>query len=283
MHKQLISAKQLYAQLTNKNLVILDASMPPVGGAKAPARGWPDTVIPHARRFDIAKVFSDLTSQLPHTMPNEEYFTQQVRKLGINQHSQIVVYDDIGIFSSPRPWWMFKAMGHKNIAVLDGGLPAWLAAGLPTTSAVTLEQPQGNFVAHFNKNYFCKAKDVLHAITTANATVLDARSASRFTGQEKDPRVGVRSGHMPNALNLHYQSLLRNGVMLNKDQLKQYFIEIGATKEPFIMSCGSGVTACILALAATIIGYTKIQVYDGSWSEWGADVNLPVSPYTIKN
>ncbi len=278
MYSQLISAKQLYAQLTNENLVILDASMPPVGGAKAPDRGWPDTIIPQARRFDISKDFSDLTSKLPHTMPTEAYFTQQAQKLAINKSSQIVVYDNIGIFSSARAWWMFKAMGHHNVAVLDGGLPAWLAAGLPTSSAITLNQAQGDFVGHFNKNYFCAADNVLHAITTASATVLDARSASRFTGQEKDPRVGVRSGHMPNAINLHYQSLQNNGVMLSKAKLKQRFIEVGANNDPFIMSCGSGVTACILALAATIIGYKKIQVYDGSWSEWGADFNLPVSP-----
>lgn len=278
MYSQLISAQQLYTLLDNENLVILDASMPPVGGAKTPDQGWPDTIIPQARRFDISKDFSDLNSKLPHTMPTEAYFTQQAQKLAINKSSQIVVYDNIGIFSSARAWWMFKAMGHHNVAVLDGGLPAWLAAGLPTSSAMTLDLPQGDFVGHFNKNYFCDSNAVLHALTTASATVLDARSASRFSGREKDPRVGVRSGHMPNAVNLHYQSLQNNGVMLSKAKLKQRFIEIGATKEPFIMSCGSGVTACILALAATIIGYKKIQVYDGSWSEWGADFNLPVSP-----
>ncbi len=278
MYTQLISVKQLYAQLNNDNLIILDASMPAVGGAKAAKQGWPHTVIPSARRFDIAKAFSDLTSHLPHTMPNEHYFTQQAQKLGINSNTQIVVYDDIGIFSSARPWWMFKAMGHKNIAVLDGGLPAWLAADLPTSSAITVNYSLGNFVGHFNNNYFCDANEVLHAITTASATVLDARSASRFSGQEQDPRQGVRSGHMPKALNLHYQSLQKDGIMLSKKELKQRFIDVGATKEPFIMSCGSGVTACILALSAEIIGYNQIKVYDGSWSEWGANSNFPISP-----
>ena len=278
MDNQLISATQLHSQLEHKNLIILDVSMPPVGGAKIPTQGWPRSTIPNARRFDIAKDFSDLNSGLPHTMPNAQYFTQQAQKLGINKDSQLVVYDDIGIFSSARSWWMFKAMGHTNIAILNGGLPAWITAGFPTTSAITLEHPQGNFIGDFNKNYFCNAEEVLHAITTASATVLDARSASRFSGQEQDPRTGVRSGHIPKALNLHYQSLQKKGFMLDQNELKQQFTAIGATKEPFIMSCGSGVTACILALAAEIIGYKKIKVYDGSWSEWGANSSFPISP-----
>ncbi len=278
MYQQLISVEHLAQIINDPNLIILDASIPPIAGMLTPSHSWPDFIIKSTRRFDLNKQFSDLTSALPHTMATEQQFTEQAQKLGINKSSQIVVYDHFGIFSSARAWWMFKAMGHKNIAVLNGGLPAWIAAGLTVErTGDSQKNILGDFVGCYSSRYFCDSKKVLSALLQKDAQVLDARSSTRFLGQEKEPRAGVRSGHMPNAVNLHYKTLQHDGFLVNTQQLRQYFNEAGISSAPLIMSCGSGVTACILALAADILGYQNIQVYDGSWSEWGASNHLPIA------
>jgi thiosulfate/3-mercaptopyruvate sulfurtransferase len=277
MYTQLITSAQLSAIIDLPELIVLDASIPPIADMLAPAHSWPETIIPAARRFDLNKQFSDLSNSLPHTMLSVAQFTEQAQQLGIKQNSQIVVYDHFGIFSSARAWWMFKAMGHKNVAVLNGGLPLWLKENLAVVSAdETQHHALGDFIGCYNAQYFCDSDKVLAAIMQDKAQVLDARSSSRFLGQEPEPRAGVRSGHMPNAVNLHYKSLQQNGCLVASEQLKLAFAAADITSEQLIMSCGSGVTACILALAADILGYKNIQVYDGSWSEWGADQNLPI-------
>jgi len=283
MYQQLISPEQLSQIITLPELVILDASIPPIIGMSTPLYSWPETIINSTRRFDINNQFSDLHNPLPHTMPTEQQFNAQAQQLGINYNSQIVVYDHFGVFSSARAWWMFKAMGHHNVAVLNGGLPAWLKAGFETVKMV--EKPDyklGDFNGAFDKNYFCDAKQVFLMLKQNSSQVLDARSPTRFLGQEAEPRAGVRSGHMPNAKNLHYKSLQIEGNLVNIEQLQQCFQQVNIENKPLAMSCGSGVTACVLALAADILGYKNIQVYDGSWSEWGADPQLPIETQPIK-
>jgi len=279
--KQLISVEQLQTlishQIDNQELVILDASIPAVGDKKQVLPAWPNVTISNAKRFDLKGDFSDLSSSLSHTMPNEAQFELAAQSLGINKNSQIVIYDDIGVYSAPRAWWMFKAMGFKHVAVLDGGLPAWLEKNkAASVSSISNEIASGNFIAQFDPSYFCDHQLVLAAINTPGIITLDARSANRFSGSVNEPRVGVRSGHIPKSLNLPYAQLFINGKFLSKNELMLILNSIAQVEEQLLFSCGSGVTACILALAADICGYQKLSVYDGSWSEWGSDAALPV-------
>ncbi|MFT5294762.1 MAG: thiosulfate/3-mercaptopyruvate sulfurtransferase [Colwellia sp.] len=260
-----------------KNLIILDASIPAVGQMNQPEKQWPDFSLPNAQRFDLNKNFSDLSNPLPHTMPSSEYFQQQANALGITNDAQIIVYDDQGLFSAARAWYMFKSMGHKNIAILDGGLPEWLKSGFPVSSAKSSPIEIGNFTAKFSKEYFCNSDDIYNQLDSDENIIVDARAGARFKGKVAEPRKGVRRGHIPNSVNLPFSDLLKNGVLLPKNILEKKFKKINIQDKPMIMSCGSGVTACVLALTAEICGYQQMKVYDGSWSEWGANIILPVS------
>lgn len=275
----LVSTHWLARNLHHPEIVLLDASMAMPGDEPITEM---TVQIGNAQFFDINKI-SDQSSPLPHMMPDADQFTQQVQDLGVNTDSIIVVYDDKGIFSSARVWWMFKAMGFEQVGVLDGGLPAWLKAGYEVNRNPDSEfkLPSGNFYATHLEGYFCDRHRVLTALADPSINVLDARSAARFSGDEKDPRIGVRAGHMPGSLNLHYASLFeadgtQAGLMKSKDELSRLFNRLSPHRRALIFSCGSGVTACVLALAATIVGYTELSVYDGSWVEWGALAECPV-------
>ena len=277
----LISAIDLHAILASKDLVVLDASIPPVGNMAAPTYSWPEYRIPNARRFDLNQDFSDLNSNLPHTMPSAIQFEKAAKALGINQQSQIVVYDDLGLFSAARAWYMFRAMGHDNIAVLDGGLPHWLKLKKPIadmTVDINTDKNRvfGDFIAQEQADFFCDWREVEAQIHSQHQLILDARGNRRFQGLDAEPRVGLRSGHMPYAKNLPYNDLLNHGLLRPVDELKQIFNNINTHDQAMIMSCGSGVTACVLALAATLSGRKNVRVYDGSWSEWGSLPNTPI-------
>lgn len=273
----LISCQQLQSILLNDNLIVLDASIPPIGSQPLPKARWPEVIISDARRCDINKTFSDHNAVSPHTMLSPVEFQQVARAIGINNESIIVAYDDLGLFSAARTWWMFKAMGHKNVYVLDGGLPQWIELKLPTERANDeVTYAEGNFQAENQSIMFCDKDSVLAAINNKNVKILDARSAERFNGIVEEPRAGVRKGHIPGSLNLPYGDLFEKGVFKSKDEVLQRLLMHASKDQQLIMSCGSGVTACILALAAELVGFTTISVYDGSWSEWGANHNLPI-------
>jgi thiosulfate/3-mercaptopyruvate sulfurtransferase len=279
--QQLISCIDLHAILGSKDLVVLDASIPPVGNMAKPVNSWPEYSIPNARRFDLNQDFSDLASNLPHTMPSAMHFEKAAKALGINQQSQIVVYDDLGLFSAARAWYMFRAMGHKNIAVLDGGLPYWLKlkkpmAELPTAINNTHQQIIGNFVAKEQVDFFCDWREVQAKTRSQGELILDARANRRFKGLDAEPRAGVRSGHMDHSKNLPYNDLFNQGLLKPARELVEIFNDINVNNQAMIMSCGSGVTACVLALAADIVGRNDVRVYDGSWSEWGSLPNTEV-------
>ena len=268
----LVSVAWLADHLHHPDLLVLDAHMPPPGSTE----NGPVVQIPGARRFDFDGEIKDAANPLPHMMPTPDQFERQVRALGVNQTSLIVVYDRLGIFSAARGWWMFRAMGHAQVAVLDGGLPAWQAAGHAVEAPCPYAGATGDFVAAQQSELFCDADAVQRVLTDGSRPVLDARSAERFAGQAAEPRPGVRSGHMPGALNLPFADLLENGRMKPVAELQAQFAERLVPEAKPVFSCGSGVTACILALGAELAGWQGLTVYDGSWSEWGADLTRPV-------
>lgn len=271
----IVSPEWLIQHLNHTNIVVLDASV------RNPLPEQSHTVdevsIPGARRFDFEREICDTETALPNMMPPPAQFQLQVQQLGINSDTHVVVCDNQGVYSAPRAWWMFKVMGHDKVSVLNGGLPAWQAAGGKVSELSSHPVQIGSFTVKNSGYRMVSAVEVLDNLENAHAVVVDARSAARFSADEPDPRAHVRSGHIPDSRNLHYASVQQNGTMLAPDQLKVIFDELQLqADEPVIFSCGSGVTACILALAAMELGFTQIAVYDGSWSEWGAGNAFPV-------
>ncbi|MBK8619445.1 MAG: sulfurtransferase [Anaerolineales bacterium] len=280
INSPLVSVQWLADNFEAENLVILDASMKPVGAASSADSTEEASCIKGALRFDFDNDIREKNTDLPHMMPSAEFFTDEMQKLGINKDSVIVVYDYVGVYSSPRAWWMFRAMGHAahQVAVLDGGLPAWKKAGLPCeTQAKNAAEKRGNFEAHPQAGLFCDSAQVLEALSDPRFAVMDARSEGRFKGVDPEPRAGLRSGHMPNALNLPFANTVQDGFMLSPAKLDALFSNMVKKDQNLIFSCGSGVTACVTALAAELAGYPRVTVYDGSWSEWGLPGDLPVT------
>ena len=270
----LVTVDWLHQNSDNPNLIILDATMKKVTSKTHDS--VQEKQIPNTRFFDINNTFSDTSSLFPNMMLSPEKFQEQVRILGINSESIIVVYDTIGIYTSPRVWWMFKSMGHHSIAVLDGGFPEWEKVGFLTENKKDFNGKKGDFITNYNQNYFCDYTTVLNSISDENTTIIDARSEDRFDGSKEEPREGLRTGHIPNSINIYYNDLLVDGKMKSKEELVEIFNSKIDKEHKVTFSCGSGITACILALGAEIADYKKNTVYDGSWTEWGSLHELPI-------
>ena len=235
--------------------------------------------IPGAVFFDINEI-ADTDNPLPHMMPSQEKFASRARKLGLGDGNRIVVYDGLGLFSAARVWWMFRAFGHTDIAVLDGGLPNWLAEGRPVTDDETMPRER-HFTSRLNSLLLRDLDQMTANLETKREQVIDARAPGRFDGTEAEPRTGLRGGHIPASRNLHYRRLLdpETGTLADAETLRGLFAETGLDlSRPVTASCGSGVTAAILALGLYLIGYPDTAVYDGSWSEWGSRDNTPIEP-----
>jgi len=271
---RLISVNDISASNLTDYVVLFASMTNPVSGqADDPADGF----IPGAIKFDLDGEGSDHTSSLPHTLPEQAVLSALFGKLGITTDKPVLIYDNSGMFCAPRVWWMLTAMGHKNAAVLNGGLPAWKAAGHDVVSQPA-EPASKEFTGTAGDDWFCNTDKVLTAIEEPSVTIWDARSRPRFEGSAPEPRAGLRSGHMPGAVNVPFTELLDNGTTLKSPAaLKNYFTEHGIDlTKPIICSCGSGVTACVIGLAALEAGAEQVTVYDGSWSEWGGNPSLPV-------
>ena len=271
---RLISVNDISASNLTDYVVLFASMTNPVSGqADDPADGF----IPGAVKFDLDGEGSDHTSSLPHTLPEQAVLSALFGKLGITTDKPVLIYDNSGMFCAPRVWWMLTAMGHSNAAVLNGGLPAWKAAGHDVVSQPA-EPASKEFTGTAGDDWFCNTDKVLTAIEEPSVTIWDARSRPRFEGSAPEPRAGLRSGHMPGAVNVPFTELLDNGTTLKSPAaLKAYFTEHGIDlTKPIICSCGSGVTACVIGLAALEAGAEQVTVYDGSWSEWGGNSSLPV-------
>jgi len=264
----LVSTQWLEVRLAGDDLVALDCSwhMPSTG--RSARDEYLHTHIPGARFLDVDSV-ADRSNPAPHMLPSADDFAAAMEKLGIGRDDRIVVYDNSPLRTAPRGWFMLRHFGARHVALLDGGLAKWLAEGRATQAG---EPPPraASFPTEERDNVVAKA-DVL------GQPIIDARGQARFEGTEPDPRPGVAAGHIPGALNLPYAALYNaDGTFRSPDELRTLFADAGADPQaPFVATCGSGVTANSLIFAAHLLGNGRARLYDGSWSEWGADPGTP--------
>jgi len=272
----LVSTQWLADHLKAPDVRIIDASWHlPTEGRDAKAE-YRQAHIPGAVFFDIDEI-CDTESPLPHMLPHPVKFSSRMRKLGLGDGSRFVVYDTTGLFSAPRVWWMLRAMGHEDVVVLDGGLPKWIAEGRPVED-LPLPPRERHFTVRYHSALVRTLDEVQKALAKGEQ-VLDARPADRFEGKAPEPRPGVRSGHIPGSKNLPWKTLLdADGALLSAPDLAKRFEAAGIdTHKPVITSCGSGVSAAVLALALARLGAVRTPVYDGSWAEWGSRDDLPMA------
>jgi len=275
--KTLVATDWLASHMRDPDLRILDASMYMPGSDRDAKAEYAQGHIPGARFFDIDDI-SDSRSDLPHMAPPIEKFMSRLRAMGVGDGHQVVVYDGAGLFSAARVWWLFKLMGQNDVAVLDGGLPKWVAEGRELEDMPPIIRDRHMPVrrqAHLVKD----VTQVSAASKLRDQEIIDARSPGRFRGEEPEPRPGMRGGHIPGSKNVHYSSLLNaDQTMKSPEETRAIFEAAGVDlSKPAITTCGSGVTAAILSLAMARMGKDDHSLYDGSWSEWGMFPTVPVA------
>lgn len=273
----LVSTEWLAASLTAPDIRVVDASwyLPDAGrDAKAEYR---EAHIPGAVFFDIEDI-SDHESNLPHMLPSPEKFSSRVRRLGLGDGTRIVFYDGGPMYGAARAWWMFRTMGHQDVVVLDGGLSKWRAEGRALEDLPPMPRER-HFTARVNGLLVRDRHQILANLDSGREQVVDARSAARFAGAAPEPRPGLRAGHIPGSRNLPWDRLLRtDGTLRAPAEIEALFAEAGITAgRPVVTTCGSGMSAALLLFALARIGRRDVALYDGSWSEWGADPALPVA------
>ena len=276
MSDPIVSAAWLAARLGSDDVQVVDATLPLVGQPGDGRDSYEGGHIPGAVFFDINAI-ADLTTDLPHMLPSPEAFARAAGALGLRREATLVVYDAHGIYSAPRVWWTLRVMGFPKVVVLDGGLRAWVAEGRPVETQAP-SPPATRPIAAFHAELVRDLPTVSETLKTGAAQVVDARSVGRFRGEAPEPRTTLRSGHMPGALNLPFdQVVAADGTLKNAENLRAAFEAAGVDlTRPIVTTCGSGVTASVLALALARLGRADVAVYDGSWTEWAGRTDTPI-------
>jgi thiosulfate/3-mercaptopyruvate sulfurtransferase len=263
-----VTTEWLAEHLRDPNLVVLDGSWHMPNSPRNAQAEYLSGHIPGAVFFDIDGI-SDTSTPLPHMLPTPRDFARMIGALGISQDMTIVIYDELGLFSAPRVWWTFKTFGATDVRILAGGGPKWRAERRPTEEGMVARQKR-EFVTNFDANAVVDFQTVRARSQDGAAQIADARPAPRFHAEVPEPRAGLRSGHIPNSFNVPVGLLTEDGQLKSKAQLEQLFSDRSIDlNRPIITSCGSGITAAVLALALNVTGAKDVAVYDGSWSEWG--------------
>ena len=273
----LVSTEWLAERLSAPDIRIVDGSWYLPAMKRDPKAEFAAAHIPGAVYFDIDEI-ADTSSPLPHMLPKPETFASRVKKLGLGDGNRIVVYDGLGLFSAARVWWMFRVFGHEDVSVLDGGFRKWKAEGRPTESGPPAPRER-HFTARVNSLLVRDVDDVKRNIASGREQVVDARSPGRFHAREPEPRQGLRGGHIPGSKNLPFGEMTdpATGTLLPAEAIEGKFRAAGIDPEkPIVASCGSGVSACALALGLHLIGARQVAVYDGSWTEWGGRPDTPI-------
>jgi thiosulfate/3-mercaptopyruvate sulfurtransferase len=274
----LVSAEWLAERLGDPDIVVLDATFFLPNQGRDAAKEYLEAHIPGARFFDIDAI-ADHASSLPHMLPTADFFAESVGRLGIGNRTHVVVYDNNSFMASARAWWTFRVFGHERVAVLDGGLARWKALNLPVKVGPVTPTPH-EFTATFHPGLVRGFDEVKMRLNDASVQILDARSPGRFAGTEPEPRQGLRSGHIPGSKNLFFKRLIDEHTHGLKPgaELQREFHDAGIDlRRPVVATCGTGVTASVLALGLYCLGNEYAAVYDGSWTEWGGRDDTPVS------
>ena len=273
----LVSTEWLAEHADAPDVRIVDASWHMPATNRDPRAEYDAEHIPGTIFFDIDEI-ADTDNPLPHMVPSPEKFSSRMRKLGLGDGNRIVIYDTIGNVSAARAWWLLRLFGHQDVAILDGGLPKWKAEGRPVDD-MPVKPAERHFTSRINSFLLREKDQVARNVDQNREQILDARSAGRFEGTEPEPREGLRGGHIPGSKNLPFTNLLNegDGTFRKAEELNAAFNSAGIDlKKPVITSCGSGITACVLAFGLHLLGHKRVAVYDGSWTEWALDGELPV-------
>jgi len=274
----LVSCAWLAERLDAPDIRPVDATWFLPGDARDAKALFLERRIPGAVFFPIDEI-ADTDTDLPHMLPSPEKFSSRMRKMGIGDGNRVVVYDNQGLFSAARVWWTFRVMGHEDVVVLDGGFPAWERGGYPIETSSPQQRMERHFTVRFRSDLVRNLDDVQRIVVKGGAPIFDARPAPRFRGEAPEPRPGLKSGHMPGARSVPSGVLVNEqGFLKSEAELKQVLVDAGAdTSRAAVCTCGSGVTASIIALALARLGRWDASVYDGAWAEWGGRDDTPIA------